>query len=338
MPKPKEGWRRDLTLDAQGATWFRAPHSGIYWVVNQSGSPVILLQAGKSTYVIPDQTFYKFITEEQEQIGFTGGTAGKVVTVTDEADVKPIPQNKDVLGKFNLSDATGTNVASVDSTGRLTVLVSGAITTSIRGKGIAGGAEVEPTFDDSSFPGNVIIYVEPIGASGGAYHQSGNNTADSANKMGVMPAVAVSSLPSNTNTNIVPLYEDTSGRLRVRIDAGWIQPNTLTEKQSFAPVSVAASTAETVQNTGGVTLALGQIVFYQISAGPVTTLTTAADTLTYVAIKGATSGNYYAVAFLEQVVSGSFPMPVAEKLNIVVRNQDTAAHAFSGMWTSMVQT
>ena len=112
---------------------------------------------------------------------------------------------------------------------------------------------------------------------------------------------------------------------------------TFIEKQSFAPTSVAAATAETVEATGAIVLALGDRVWYHLSAGPVTTLTTAADTLTYVALKGATSGTYYDVAFLEANKNGSFHVPQAEKLNIVARNQDTAAHTFSGSWWALAK-
>jgi hypothetical protein len=114
VPKVYEGWRRDLTLDAAGSTWFLAPHKGVFWVINQSGATVSLVKAGKTLYTIPDQTFYKFNAEEQEQVGLSGGTAGTTITITDEADVKLIPQNKDVLGTVKVGD--GTNTVPLSST------------------------------------------------------------------------------------------------------------------------------------------------------------------------------------------------------------------------------
>lgn len=109
---------------------------------------------------------------------------------------------------------------------------------------------------------------------------------------------------------------------------------TLVEQQSFAPTSVAAATAEGIVNTGAVTLALGQRVAYNLSGEPGTV--TGAGLFIYVAVKGATSGNYYAVCQSGASVSGFFTVSQAEKLNIVRRNSDgTNAHVLSGYWQAM---
>jgi hypothetical protein len=147
------------------------------------------------------------------------------------------------------------------------------------------------------------------------------------------------------NTNVVPtagftvqiqdslgasLTSDGANALKVAISTGV----TLVEQQSFAPTSVPLSTTEGIVNTGAVTLTLGQKVFYNLSGEPGTV--TGAGLFVYVAIKGATSGNYYAVCQNGSTISGVFIVPSAEKLNIVRRNSDaTNAHVLSGYWQAM---
>jgi hypothetical protein len=90
----------------------------------------------------------------------------------------------------------------------------------------------------------------------------------------------------------------------------------------LAPTSYATQ-AETVEATS-TSVPVGTVVFFSIAMlGP---LTTVADVLTYVAIKGATSGTYYAACGPLDSATGSFVMAASEDLTIVVRNQDTTSH------------
>lgn len=111
-------------------------------------------------------------------------------------------------------------------------------------------------------------------------------------------------------------------------------PTVVTDEQNIL-ASIAAATVETVEVAGVTALPSGTRVQGILTMqGP---LTTAADVLTYVALKGATSGIYYAIAFAGQIMFVDFYImqTTAEKLNIVARNQDTAAHEFHSHWAGV---
>lgn len=104
------GWRRDLTLDANGTSYFLAPHEGTYWVINATAQGITLIQGKKnvgSGLTISASSVLKIECDLQEEIGITGGLAGSIINVTDEFDVKPLVLSKDVLGKVILADSSG---------------------------------------------------------------------------------------------------------------------------------------------------------------------------------------------------------------------------------------
>ncbi len=109
-----------------------------------------------------------------------------------------------------------------------------------------------------------------------------------------------------------------------------IQGRFFVESESLPPTSVAAASLEAVQITGTEVIDAGYLLAFQVNGGP-NALTTAANNLTYIAIKGLT-GKYYGVGFAQQINAALFTIPNADKINIVTRNQDTAAHVFSGYW------
>ena len=122
-------------------------------------------------------------------------------------------------------------------------------------------------------------------------------------------------------------------RAREPVDDGW-SPAQDIEDDDLPPTSLAAASAEAIIKTGTTTLALGQRVIYSLSGEPGTV--TGAGIFVYIAIKGATSGKYYAVCQVGSTVSGYFEVPQAEKLNVVWRNSDaTNAHVMSAHWTAM---
>ncbi len=101
------------------------------------------------------------------------------------------------------------------------------------------------------------------------------------------------------------------------------------EDESFAPTAIGAATVETVQVTGKETMDSGYRVEGQVNGGSVA----ATGVFTYIAIKGATTGRYYAVAFALQINALIFTVPTPDKLNIVTRNSDAAtAHTMTAYW------
>lgn len=97
----------------------------------------------------------------------------------------------------------------------------------------------------------------------------------------------------------------------------------------LAPASIASATGETVEATGANATVNPSVAYYSLTmSGP---LATAADVLTYIAIKGHTSGDYFVICAPGTSVSGWIPCPfAAEKLDIVARNADTVAHLIAG--------
>jgi hypothetical protein len=175
--------------------------------------------------------------------------------------------------------------------------------------------------------------IHQIAGEANALDIAGNdadNSANSVNKLPTLSARGNAAAPSWTEGNQVPLSADLSGRLRI------LQTPlaTLIEDDDLPPTSLAAASVEVIKITGATALALGQRVTYNLSGEPGTV--TGAGIFIYVAIKGATSGKYYAVCQVGSTVSGYFDVPQAEKLNIVWRNSDaTNAHVMSGHWTAM---
>ncbi len=99
----------------------------------------------------------------------------------------------------------------------------------------------------------------------------------------------------------------------------------------MAPANIGAASAEATVSAGVGTVAVGTRVTFNLSfSGP---LTTPADTLAYIAIKGHTSGNYYASVGPGGALSGYFDMvETGEALDIVARNQDTVAHTIAASY------
>lgn len=98
---------------------------------------------------------------------------------------------------------------------------------------------------------------------------------------------------------------------------------------SVAPAVINAATVETVEAAGVNNSVLGGYMNIVLSMEGA--IATVADQLTYVAVKGATSGRYYAVCFAPGQLTARIDTPFTpEKLNIVARNQDTVGHGFAG--------
>lgn len=108
--------------------------------------------------------------------------------------------------------------------------------------------------------------------------------------------------------------------------AGFLRRDFQGSSGVFGPIIVAINTAETIEST--VTVTKGQIVYYTLSMGG----KQAGDValLVYVALKGATTGTYYAVT-MGNSLSGSFMVPASEVVSLVVRNASGAnAYAMAG--------
>jgi hypothetical protein len=103
-----------------------------------------------------------------------------------------------------------------------------------------------------------------------------------------------------------------------------------------APTAVGEMTVESILGTGTSSLALGQTVYFSIACSAVVEVAAATESIQYIAIKGATTGLYYALAYAGEAVSGSFPVYNAEKLNIVALNSSTATGCnVTGYWQAM---
>ncbi len=109
---------------------------------------------------------------------------------------------------------------------------------------------------------------------------------------------------------------------------------TVTEIESLAPTSIPASTAETIEVTGTTALSAGELISFSLACEVGAAI--AGQGAVYVAIKGATSAKYYAVAVAGTAVAGQIYAGSAEKLNIVAANGDaTDAHVVSGTWEAV---
>jgi hypothetical protein len=100
------------------------------------------------------------------------------------------------------------------------------------------------------------------------------------------------------------------------------------------PSVIAMESAEAALVTGAGSVGPGDLVEYALSfQGP---LTTSTDIGSYIAIKGATSGKYYAVCYVNQALSGTFNMvETGETLNIVAANADTVNHGAAGSFVAV---
>lgn len=100
--------------------------------------------------------------------------------------------------------------------------------------------------------------------------------------------------------------------------------------QVFPPTSVPNATAESVVQAGSNAVPIGAIVYYRLEV--IGTLTTAADQLTYIALKGESSTAYLAFCGPSAVATGSFRMTSSEKVDIVRANADTTAKVMIAAW------
>ena len=204
--------------------------------------------------------------------------------------------------------------------------------------------------------GNVTI-VGPVDGSGNVLVDLATAVPAGANAIGsvsvsnfpatqpVSGSVAVSNFPATQPVSgTVTVIQPTGTNLHTVNDAGTasigaIKPTqtvTITEDDSFAPTSIAAATAETVEVTGSTTLTSGQLVLFSLST--TTELVTAVSgAFIYICIKGATSAKYYAVCSYGASVAYQFYVASAEKLNISVRNSlATGAVVMSGHWQAVL--
>lgn len=112
-------------------------------------------------------------------------------------------------------------------------------------------------------------------------------------------------------------------------------PPSVIELKAIAPQSLANGSAEAVITAGVAVVPQNTLVRFNLEmSGP---LVTAADVVSFVAVKGHTTGTRYAIALVGTAVSGSFRAPnaVAEAMDLVAANQDTVAHGISGTQESV---
>jgi len=115
------------------------------------------------------------------------------------------------------------------------------------------------------------------------------------------------------------------------------QPKTLQEEESQVPTAEVAVVVETIINAGTAVLPLGTLVTFNLTAST----TSGLDATAYIAIRGATSGYYYAMlptpveSTLYSTPSGaSFPITTAEKINVVylaIHGYTAVSFSWSGL-------
>lgn len=178
------------------------------------------------------------------------------------------------------------------------------------------------------FPGAVFSFVKASAADAGVGWVHGpSGIFDHVGSEDALPRNADGSLVvGGISAAIQQVLGGAGAPIAVFLDGAFIAFN---EEEFFQGV-IAAASAEAVSTAGVNTLPVGTLVRFQLSAFP-NQLVTAADVSVWVAIKGHTSGSYYALTSAGPV-SGSFRIVVAEKLDIVTRNQDTGAKLFQAHW------
>jgi hypothetical protein len=117
--------------------------------------------------------------------------------------------------------------------------------------------------------------------------------------------------------------------VQAQLDVGWILrqgnasalgPVTVGPAATFGPAVVPPATAETTEaSLSG--LALGEIVHYELDGSAA--VAADASVLIWIALKGASTGIYYAVCRANPVF-GSFVVNTAEVINLVVKNASAA--------------
>jgi hypothetical protein len=104
---------------------------------------------------------------------------------------------------------------------------------------------------------------------------------------------------------------------------------TTTGKDVLTAQAIPDTTPESVLQAGATTYNIGVRVFFSLALAGVPT---SSDGVTYVAIKGATSGTYYAVAVIGAAVQGYFDMPTSEKLNFVSQGGSSGHWAIGSVY------
>lgn len=319
MTKPSV-FSRDVTFDSTGFGQFTAPFTGEFWFVNAATTKVVLSKTGKTPQTLSANEVVVIHLNQGDEVGMTG-TASAQVSVYDKFDVKLVPTAKDILGVVEIADSAGTLLTPFQTAGAANPTDTSKLAT------VALYA----------FDGTVWRPVQGGAQLGGAVNQifataSGNTAL--LQQDGSIVQFPLFTRPFGSAN--VALQQDVSNNLKIAQQGSVsVKPlATLIEDEDLAPTSLAASSVEAIKVTGLTTLALGQRVNYNLSGEPGTV--TGAGLFIYVAIKGATSGKYYAVCQSGSTVADWFDVPQAEKLNIVWRNSDaTNAHVMSGHWTAM---
>jgi len=92
--------------------------------------------------------------------------------------------------------------------------------------------------------------------------------------------------------------------------------------------SATSGTGGTI-NSGTNVIPVGALVQYTLG---MTAFSFATGATGYIAIRGATSGNYYAIILGGTTITGSFVMPQAEKLNTIFVNSSGVVQSVSYAW------
>lgn len=298
-----------VTFDPNGQAGRTVDDGTHVFIVNDSGNNVTIID-GANNFVLQPNVIASW-TAKAGMIAFVGTAATSFLFGWGDFDLEAVPG----VSQFTNSPLTVPNIGTgqtmfgVDVNGFLTVTIGASVTLASL-----------PVLDNTglgliSLPG--VVYTNPMLATDELAEVAAALWADNAAGTPVR-LIAATATPSSVTAGLV-----------VR------QPRaSLKEVQDWAPTSLAAASAEASKATGAVQLAVGDRVSYSLSGGT-GVLTTPGNDLVYVAIKGATSSKYYALAFQGETVAGVFDAPTAEKLNIVARNQDTVAHSMSGHWQAV---
>jgi hypothetical protein len=103
------------------------------------------------------------------------------------------------------------------------------------------------------------------------------------------------------------------------------------ESEQDAPEAVAIATAETVRVSGATSFAVGTKIYFDLVADG---LPGTPGGIYYTALKGHTSGLYIARASGGIGKTGTTRTGAAEKIDLVVRNNDSVIHVEGGYWAA----
>lgn len=128
-------YQRDVTLTGGSNDLFVSPGDYDYWLYNApTNGSVTVSKAGKAPILISAGEVFVIHLQKGEELALSG-TAGNTISILDHADVKLIPQAKDILGKFEIIGSDLTTVAAVKTTAvaagdaKLVVALNGGLAT-----------------------------------------------------------------------------------------------------------------------------------------------------------------------------------------------------------------